>query len=131
LPVIIITGHGDVQTAVRAMKAGAFDFVEKPFNDQVLLDLVNRAVVDSLNTMRAMTAVADIHARAASLTPREHEVLRLIANGSSNKAIAAGLGISEKTVEAHRAKVMSKMEAKSLAELVKMAMALNVDKGNP
>ncbi|MHA1598795.1 MAG: response regulator transcription factor [Alphaproteobacteria bacterium] len=125
LPVIVITGHGDVQTAVRAMKAGAFDFVEKPFNDQLLLDLVNRAVAMSLKSNREQTQQAEVQARVDTLTPREKEVLEHISSGEPNKGIAHLLGISEKTVEAHRAKVMGKMQAKSLAELVKMVMSLD------
>ena len=127
LPVIVITGHGDVQTAVRAMKAGAFDFVEKPFNDQLLLDMINKAVAASLQSSREMTHQAEAQARANTLTPREKEVLELISVGEANKRIAHTMGISEKTVEAHRAKVMGKMQAKSLAELVKMVMIIDGD----
>jgi len=125
LPVIVITGHGDVQTAVRAMKAGAFDFVEKPFNDQLLLDLVNRAVATSMESTREQTQQAEVQSRVDTLTPREKEVLEHISSGESNKGIAHLLGISEKTVEAHRAKVMGKMRVKSLAELVKMVMSMD------
>lgn len=127
IPVIVITGHGDVQTAVRAMKAGAFDFIEKPFNDQLLLDLVNKAVSHSLSSTEEHTQQAELRARQESLTPREQQVLELIAAGEPNKSIAHELGISDKTVEAHRAKVMSKMQANSLADLVKMVMALSRD----
>lgn len=127
IPVIVITGHGDVQTAVRAMKAGAFDFIEKPFNDQVLLDLVNRAVASSVESLREQIEQADVKARIASLTPREKQVLDLISVGDSNKNIAHQLEISEKTVEAHRAKVMGKMKAKSLAALVKMVISIDGD----
>lgn len=125
IPVIIITGHGDVQTAVRAMKAGAFDFIEKPFNDQVLLDLVNRAVSCSVESLREQIEHADVKARIESLTPREKQVMDLISVGDSNKNIAHHLEISEKTVEAHRAQVMHKMQAKSLAALVKMVMSMD------
>jgi len=124
IPVIIITGHGDVQTAVRAMKAGAYDFVEKPFNDQVLLDLVNRAVGDHIKASQQRAEKEVVQARLDSLTPRELQVLEFISTGNSNKKIAHTLDISEKTVEAHRAKVMEKMHTKSLAELVKMVMSL-------
>jgi len=124
IPVIVISGHGDVQTAVRAMKAGAFDFIEKPFNDQLLLDLVNQAVTHSLSSSEAHTQQADLLACRDSLTPRERQVLDLIVLGAPNKSIARELAISDKTVEAHRAKVMSKMQASSLAELVKMVLSL-------
>ncbi len=124
IPIILITGHGDVQTAVRAMKAGAFDFIEKPFNDQLLLDIVNRAVFHSLSSIAASAQQTELRARHDSLTPREQQVLVLIAAGQSNKKIARQLEISEKTVEAHRAKVMSKMRPGSLAELIKMVMIL-------
>lgn len=127
IPVVVITGHGDVQTAVRAMKAGAFDFIEKPFNDQLLLDLVNRAVIHSLSAIVASAERIELRTRHNSLTPREQEVLMLIADGESNKSIAQQLKISDKTVEAHRAKVMSKMNPGSLAELIKMVMALKED----
>lgn len=127
IPVIVISGHGDVQTAVRAMKAGAFDFIEKPFNDQLLLDLVHRAVTHSLSSSESLSQQADIRIRQETLTPREREVLDLIAMGEPNKSIGHSLQISDKTVEAHRAKVMSKMQASSLAELVKMVMMLNDD----
>lgn len=127
IPVIVISGHGDVQTAVRAMKAGAFDFIEKPFNDQLLLDLVHRAITHSLSSSEAHTRQADILERRDSLTPRERQVLDLIAAGEPNKSIGHRLEISDKTVEAHRAKVMSKMQANSLAELVKMVLTLEWD----
>lgn len=125
IPVIVITGHGDVQTAVRAMKAGAFDFIEKPFNDQLLLDLVNKAVAHSLSSVETQSQQSELITRRDSLTPREQEVMALIVDGEANKNIAFKLGISDKTVEAHRAKVMGKMQAKSLAELVKMVLVLN------
>mgnify|MGYP002725598689 CR=1 FL=1 len=127
IPVIIITGHGDVQTAVRAMKAGAFDFIEKPFNDQLLLDIVNSAIAHDMISKKAEGEQVELNARRDSLTPRELEVMGLIADGEANKNIAYTLGISEKTVEAHRAKVMSKMQANSLAELVKMSLELARD----
>jgi len=127
IPVIVITGHGDVQTAVRAMKAGAFDFIEKPFNDQLLLDLVHRAVASSVESLREQIEQAEVKSRIDMLTPREKQVLDMISVGDSNKKIAHQLEISEKTVEAHRAKVMSKMQAKSLAALVKMVISMNQD----
>jgi FixJ family two-component response regulator len=127
IPVIVISGHGDVQTAVRAMKAGAFDFIEKPFNDQLLLDLVHRAISRSLSSSESLTEQADLRACRDSLTPRERQVLELIVMGEPNKSIGHQLEISDKTVEAHRAKVMSKMQASSLAELVKMVLSLEPD----
>ncbi|MCC7016929.1 MAG: response regulator transcription factor [Rhodospirillales bacterium] len=125
IPVIVVTGHGDVPMAVRAMKAGALDFVEKPFNDQILIDLVQKTVEKSLSATRAQVERRDIRARLEQLTPRERQVLDMIAAGESNKGIAHALGISEKTVEAHRAHVMDKMQARSLAELMKLVIALD------
>jgi FixJ family two-component response regulator len=120
LPVVLITGHGDVAMAVRAMKAGASDFIEKPFNDQVLLDAVNRALARARDGQGA--GRAEIEARLEALTPREREVLLLVAEGRPNKVVATRLGLSTRTVEVHRAKVMEKMQARSLAELVRMAI---------
>lgn len=123
LPTIIITGHGDVSMAVRAMKAGAADFIEKPFNDQVLLDAVHRALEQSRDATAAPgTSRADAEARFAALTPREREVMLLIAEGRPNKVVATRLGLSTRTVEVHRAKVMDKMQVRSLAELVRLAI---------
>jgi len=122
VPIIFITGHGDVQMAVRAVQAGAFDFVEKPFNDQDLLDRIQRAIVFDAEQRAREGQRAQLRALFASLTPREREVLDLVAEGLSNKAIANALGLSAKTVEVHRAKVMQKMHARSLSDLVKMAM---------
>lgn len=120
LPVVLITGHGDVAMAVRAMKAGASDFIEKPFNDQVLLDAVSRALARARDGQGA--GRAEIEARLESLTPREREVMLLVADGRPNKLVATRLGLSTRTVEVHRAKVMEKMQARSLAELVRMAI---------
>lgn len=123
LPTIIITGHGDVSMAVRAMKAGAADFIEKPFNDQVLLDAVHRAIEQSRGAAPAPgTTRADAEARFATLTPREREVMLLVAEGKPNKVVATRLGLSTRTVEVHRAKVMDKMQVRSLAELVRLAI---------
>ncbi len=124
LPVVVITGHGDVPLAVRALKGGAVDFIEKPFNDQVLLDAVQRAIALDAGRRQEYERNADIASRLASLTPREREVLELVVAGRANKVIAAELGVSQKTVEAHRARVMEKMEAQSLSELVRMTHAL-------
>ena len=124
LPVIIVTGHGDVQMAVRAMKDGAFDFFEKPFNDQVLLDLVSRAVRECERRRDAQKERMAVQARCDQLTPRERQVMDMIVAGKTNKQIAYDLDISDKTVEAHRAKVMDKLEAASLADLIRKAMLL-------
>ncbi|MGH8680758.1 MAG: response regulator transcription factor [Burkholderiales bacterium] len=124
LPVIIITGHGDIAMAVRAMKAGAADFIEKPFNEQVLLDAVHRALAQQRPGEAQPSAVrAEIEARVAALTPREREVMLLVAEGRPNKVVATRLGLSTRTVEVHRAKAMEKMQARSLADLVRMAIA--------
>ena len=123
LPVIIVTGHGDVPMAVRAIKAGAFDFIEKPFDNQTLIGRIKAAVDDHLDAENAKTNRAVIDARLATLTPREHEVLNIVANGETNKVIADELGISEKTVEFHRANIMQKLEARSLADLIRATRA--------
>ncbi len=122
VPIIFITGHGDVQMAVRAVQAGAFDFVEKPFNDQDLLDRIQKAIARDADQRSKDAQRAQLRALFASLTPREREVLDLVVEGMSNKAIANSLGLSAKTVEVHRAKVMDKMHARSISDLVKMAM---------
>jgi two-component system response regulator FixJ len=127
-PVIIITGHGDVPMAVRAVKNGAVDFIEKPFNDQSLLDAVHRAIEIDAEQRGHALEVADIQQRLERLTKREREVLDQIIAGKRNKVIAADLGISQSTVEAHRAKVMEKLEARSLSEL--MRLMLLIDPGN-
>jgi two-component system response regulator FixJ len=125
VPIIFITGHGDVQMAVRAVQAGAFDFVEKPFNDQDLLDRMQRAIAHDAERRERDTQQAQLSALFASLTPREREVLDLVVEGLSNKAVANALGLSAKTVEVHRAKVMEKMHARSVSDLVKMSMLNN------
>jgi RNA polymerase sigma factor (sigma-70 family) len=127
IPVIIITGHGDVPMAIRAMKAGAVDFIEKPFNDELLLESIRRAMTIDEQQRGKQSLLADIATCLASLTPREHEVMTMVTAGKSNKEIAATLGVSSKTVEAHRAHVMEKMRAKSLAELVRMALLANLN----
>ena len=121
-PIIFITGHGDVQMAVRAVQAGAFDFVEKPFNDQDLLDRIQRAIAFDTEQRGREVQRAQLRALFASLTPREREVLDRVVECLSNKAIANSLGLSAKTVEVHRAKVMEKLHARSLSDLVKLAM---------
>lgn len=124
IPAVVITGHGDVQMAVAAMKAGATDFIEKPFEDQVLIDCIRRAAEeigkDAGNNLQA------IKHRLATLTEREQEVLSSIVAGLPNKSIGYNLDISPRTVEAHRANIMSKMKAQSLAELVRMALTAGV-----
>ncbi|HRX87450.1 MAG TPA: response regulator transcription factor [Phycisphaerae bacterium] len=122
MPVIIVTGHGDVPMAVRAMKAGALDFIEKPFSDQVLLDQVQKAIdIDSRGRAeRAVTKV--IVERLHSLSPREREVLERVVEGKVTREIAAELSLADKTVEAHRARVMEKMKAGSIAELVRLTL---------
>ncbi|MGH8672044.1 MAG: response regulator transcription factor [Burkholderiales bacterium] len=123
VPIIFITGHGDVKMAVRAVKAGALDFIEKPFNDQELLDRVQRAIQLDAENRRAIEERSAIARRLERLTPREREVMELIIEGRLNKVIAARLGLSSKTVEAHRAKVMEKMQTKSVSVLVKMVLS--------
>ncbi len=124
LPVIVLTGHGNVQVAVHAMKAGAVDFIEKPFNNELLLDRVQQAVAKSVDTYENRIKRDEILNRRKLLTPRERQVLDLVVAGESNKGIARHLHISEKTVEIHRANVMGKMQAKSLADLVKIVSTL-------
>ena len=127
IPIIIITGHGDVPMAVRAMKAGAVDFIEKPFNDELLLESIRNALAMDQRLREVQSQRAEIAARLAQLTPREHEVMEMVTEGRSNKEIATSLGVSAKTIEAHRARVMEKMQAGSLAELVRMVLAVGVN----
>lgn len=123
-PIIIITGHGDVPMAVRAVQAGAVDFIEKPFNDQALLDSVHRAIEQDAEQRGEASILADIQARYEKLTPREREVLEQVVAGKRNKVIAIDLDVSQSTVEAHRAKVMEKMEADTLSDLMRMMITL-------
>lgn len=120
LPVIILTGHGNVQVAVHAMKAGAIDFIEKPFNNELLLDRVQKAVAESVTACSIRGELDEIRHRIDSLTRRELQVLDMVVAGETNKSIAHHFKISDKTVENHRARVMEKMQAKSLAVLVRM-----------
>jgi two-component system response regulator FixJ len=118
IPIIFITGHGDVPMAVNAMKAGAADFIQKPFRDQDLIDRIHKAL-DRDKDRRASRAEHDtIRARLALLTPRETEVMERVVRGQANKVIAMDLGVSQRTVELHRARVMRKLKMRSLAELV-------------
>ena len=124
IPVIFMTGHGDIPMAVEAMQHGAFDFLQKPFRDQDLLDRVQRALARDTENRARLRHTDRIRERLASLSPREHEVLELVTQGKANKMVASDLGVSQRTVEIHRAHVMQKMEATSLAELVRMMMTI-------
>lgn len=126
VPVVIITGHGDVAMAVTAMKQGALDFIEKPFNDQMLLDCVHSALTEDRIRRRTRAQRQVLLARLKTLTPREQDVLRQVVEGLSNRKIAELLNLSRKTVEVHRAKVMQKMQAETLSQLIRMAMALDI-----
>jgi two-component system response regulator FixJ len=123
LPVIMITAFGEVSLAVRAMKGGAFDFFEKPFSDQALLDRIRAAIADDATRRRAALEHAAAAARMARLTRRQRQVFEHVLAGHSNRAIATELGLSEKTVEAHRAQVMKKLGANSVVELVRTALS--------
>lgn len=125
-PVVLVTGHGDIPMAVRALKAGAFDFIEKPFSDQVLLQRIQQALERDGVARATALSRADIARRRERLTPRESQVFDYVVAGKPNKVIAADLGLSQKTIEVHRAHVMEKMRAESFADLVKMAVVLEV-----
>jgi FixJ family two-component response regulator len=124
LPVIVMTGHGDIQMAVRAMRAGALDFIEKPFHDQALLDRIQEAIERSMHLQDAAGERAELERRYASLTERERQIMSQIVDGRPNKLIADELGLSTRTVETHRAHIIEKMGAKSLSHLVRMAVAM-------
>jgi FixJ family two-component response regulator len=124
MPVILMTGHGDIPMSVRAMKAGAVDFLTKPFREQDLLDAVGVALEKDRKSRESRQANSGLAARYASLTPRESEVMKLAASGLLNKQIAGQLGTSEITVKIHRGNAMKKMQAKSFADLVRMVQAL-------
>jgi len=124
LPVIVMTGHGDVPIAVAALKAGAADFLEKPFDDDHLIGAVRDALAVSARAVRQAVAASELAVRLASLTPKEREVLDRLVAGQPNKVIAHELGSSPRTVEVHRARVMEKMAARSVADLVHMTIAL-------
>ena len=122
LPAIVITGHGDVQMAVEAMKNGALDFIEKPFSDDVLIDSIRRAVEIASTQVKSEAALEATRERLSSLSEREAQVLKGVVAGQANKTIAYELGISPRTVEVYRAGLMSKMQARSLPDLVRMVM---------
>jgi two-component system response regulator FixJ len=124
LPVIFITGHGDVPMAVQAMKEGAFEFVQKPFRDQDLLDRINHALKQDAENRNTVARRTEVLRRLESLTPRERQVMDLVVEGAANKVIAIDLDLSERTVEIHRAKVMEKMGARSVAHLVKLHLTM-------
>lgn len=126
IPIVFITGHGDIPMSVRAIKDGAVEFLTKPFRDQDLLDAVRQAVERDREARVRELEMADLRERYASLTTREQEVLRLVLRGLINKQIATGLGISEATVKLHRGRLMGKMRAETLAELISMAQTLGV-----
>ena len=123
-PIIIITGHGDVQMAVKAVKAGASEFLEKPFNEQLLLDSIHVAIEKDAEQRGRASKLAEIQQKVNSLTEREKEVMELVVTGMQNKNIASELHITQSTVEAHRAKVMEKMEARTLSALMRMIISL-------
>ena len=126
MPIIFISGYGDVPMTVRAMKAGAVEFLMKPFKDDVLLDAIRGAIERSLTALREESEAQVLRSRRASLTPREREVMALVVSGLLNKQVGGELGISEITVKAHRGQVMRKMKAESLPALVTMAWRLGV-----
>lgn len=127
LPTIVVTGHGDVQMAVEAMKNGALDFIEKPFADEVIIQSIRRAVDKAATLIDAGQVEAKTRERLSSLSEREMQVLKGVVQGRPNKTIAFELGISPRTVEVYRAGLMSKMQAGSLAELVRMVLGMDLD----
>jgi FixJ family two-component response regulator len=126
LPIIFITGHGDIPMSVEAMKAGAMEFLTKPFRGQVLLDAIHKAIERDRTARREESRTAELRQRLATLTPREREVMQLVITGLLNKQIAADLGAGERTVKIHRGQVMRKMQAASLPDLVRMAETLGI-----
>ncbi|MGA7309666.1 MAG: LuxR C-terminal-related transcriptional regulator, partial [Pseudolabrys sp.] len=126
IPIIFITGHGDIPMSVKAMKAGAIEFLTKPFRDQDLLDAIQVALERARASQANEKAVSELRAKFATLTPREQEVMGWVTGGLLNKQVAAEIGVTEITVKVHRGKVTRKMGAKSLADLVKMADILGI-----
>ena len=131
IPVVFTTGHADVPSAVEAMRRGAFNYLQKPFRNSDLIDNVRRALEQDRQNRQTLTQLDLIRTRIVSLTPREREVLELIANGRPNKIMAQHLGLSQRTVELHRSRVMEKMGARSVAHLVRMLMNLERGGGTP
>jgi FixJ family two-component response regulator len=127
LPVIIMTGHADVAMAVRAMKAGVYDFIEKPYNDSLMLERIQSAIAFDQDNRKAQERIDSVKERLATLTPREYEVLQYVLKSTANKVIAAELNISIKTVELHRSNLMTKMQASSVTELVRLALIAGID----
>ena len=125
IPPIVITGHGDVPMAVEAMKAGAVDFIEKPFEDTVIMEAIQRAAERIADNGDTRESKDDIHARIETLSERERQVLAAVVTGQPNKAIAFNLDISPRTVEVHRSNVMTKMKARSLPDLVRMSLSVD------
>ena len=130
MPVIIVTGHADVSMAVRAMKAGAYDFIEKPYNDALMLERVQRAIAYDKDNRKNQERIDSIKACIEKLTSREHEVMQYVLRSMPNKTIATELGISIKTVELHRSNLMGKMQAVSSTELVRLALIAGLDVAN-
>jgi FixJ family two-component response regulator len=126
IPIIFITSHGDIPMSVRAMKAGAIEFLPKPFRDQDLLDAIHQALEQNTRAVVQQLKVAELRTRYQMLTPREREVMGFVVRGSQNKQISADLGTSEATVKIQRAQVMQKMQAESLAELIRMSETLSL-----
>ncbi len=131
IPIIFMTGHGDIPMTVRAMKAGAVDFLTKPFRDQDMLDAVTRALAQDSTRRAGMQAISALRQRYEALTPRQSELFSFVTSGLMNKQIAAKLDVSEITVKIHRGHMMKKMEARSVADLVRMAEALGINRTNP
>jgi two-component system response regulator FixJ len=127
LPVIIMTGHADVDMAVRAMKAGAYDFIEKPYNDSLMLERIQSAIAFDQDNRKEQERISAVKERLARLTPREQEVLHYVLKSTPNKVIASKLGISIKTVELHRSNLMAKMQANSVTELVRLALIAGLE----
>lgn len=125
LPIIFMTGHGDVTMAVTAMQLGALDFIQKPFNDQEMIDRVTQAISRDARNRSVLQEKHEIRKRLDSLTPREREIMDMVVDGKANKVIAGDLQLSQRTVEIHRARVMEKMLATSLAHLVRMVIAVD------
>jgi FixJ family two-component response regulator len=124
LPIIFITGHGDIPMAVEAMQRGAVDFIPKPFRDHELLDRINKALEDDQKNRGTLLEQEEVEKRMEELTPREKQVMELVVQGKANKVIAGDLDVSQRTVEIHRSRVMEKMKARSLAQLVRMIMQI-------